>query len=174
MWPPLCSSGQSSWIQNGDILCFLWGTNWIYICYVEESRPPLRSSGQNSFLEEPEVWVRFPGLQDFLNLVSTTEELLERKSSSGLQCWEYGSRGSAELTTRHIRKSLALTSPKNGGGSICIVRSRTQVTEFVVCFGGECSTDGVTEENICNFACNIYKEEAMCWDVVPRGKTIWK
>jgi hypothetical protein len=36
-WPPLWSSGQSSWLQNGDVLCFLWGTNWIYICYVEES-----------------------------------------------------------------------------------------------------------------------------------------
>jgi hypothetical protein len=35
-WPPLWSSGQRSWLQNGHILCFLWGTNWIYICYVEE------------------------------------------------------------------------------------------------------------------------------------------
>jgi hypothetical protein len=50
--PPLCSSGQSSWLQNGDVLYFLWGTNWIYecICYVEESRPPLGSSGQSSWL----------------------------------------------------------------------------------------------------------------------------
>jgi hypothetical protein len=29
------SSGQSSWLHNGDVLCFLWCTNWIYICYVE-------------------------------------------------------------------------------------------------------------------------------------------
>jgi hypothetical protein len=29
--PPLWSSGQSSWLHNGDVLCFLWGTNWIYI-----------------------------------------------------------------------------------------------------------------------------------------------
>jgi hypothetical protein len=42
MW----SSGQSSWLQNGDVLCFLWGTNWIYKCYVGESRLPLWSSGQ--------------------------------------------------------------------------------------------------------------------------------
>jgi hypothetical protein len=49
--PPLWSSGQSSWPQNGDVLCFLWGTNWIYICYVEESRPPLWSSGQSSWLQ---------------------------------------------------------------------------------------------------------------------------
>jgi hypothetical protein len=25
--PPLWSSGQSSWLHNGDVLCFLWGTN---------------------------------------------------------------------------------------------------------------------------------------------------
>jgi hypothetical protein len=44
--PPLLSSCQSSWLLNGDVLCFLWGTNWIYICYVEESRPPgLDSTG---------------------------------------------------------------------------------------------------------------------------------
>jgi hypothetical protein len=29
-------SGQSSWLHNGDVLCFLWGTNWIYICYVDK------------------------------------------------------------------------------------------------------------------------------------------
>jgi hypothetical protein len=46
----LCSSGQSSWLHNGDVSCFLWGTNWIYICYIEESRPLLWSSGQSSWL----------------------------------------------------------------------------------------------------------------------------
>jgi hypothetical protein len=35
-WPPLWSSGQSSWLQNGEVLWFLWGTNWIYIGYVEK------------------------------------------------------------------------------------------------------------------------------------------
>jgi hypothetical protein len=34
--PPLWSSGHSSWLQNGDVLCFLWGTNWIYVCYVKK------------------------------------------------------------------------------------------------------------------------------------------
>jgi hypothetical protein len=33
--PPLWSSGQSSCLQNGDVLCLLWGTNWIYICCVD-------------------------------------------------------------------------------------------------------------------------------------------
>jgi hypothetical protein len=53
--PPLLSSAQSSWLHNGDLLCFLWGTKWIYICYVEESWPPLWSSGQNSWLHSGDV-----------------------------------------------------------------------------------------------------------------------
>jgi hypothetical protein len=53
--PPLWSSGQSSWLHNGVVLFFLWGTNWIYICYVEESRPPLCSSGQSSWLHNGDV-----------------------------------------------------------------------------------------------------------------------
>jgi hypothetical protein len=46
--PPLWSSGQISWLQNEDVLCFLSSTNWIYICYVEESWLPLWSSGPES------------------------------------------------------------------------------------------------------------------------------
>jgi hypothetical protein len=53
--PPLWSSGQSSWLQNRDVLWFLWGMNWIYIRYVEESRPPLWSSGQSSWLQNRDV-----------------------------------------------------------------------------------------------------------------------
>jgi hypothetical protein len=48
--PPLWSSGQSSWLLNRGVFCYLWGTNWIYICYIEENRPPLWSSGQSSWL----------------------------------------------------------------------------------------------------------------------------
>jgi hypothetical protein len=43
--PHLWPSGRSSWLQNGDVLCFLSGTNSIYICYVEKSILPLWSSG---------------------------------------------------------------------------------------------------------------------------------
>jgi hypothetical protein len=99
--PPLWSSGQSSWLHNGDVFCFLWGTNWIYICYAEESRPPLWSSGQSSWLQ-----IQRPGFDSWryqifwdvvglergpLCLVSTTEELLERKvdhvAHSVRKCW---------------------------------------------------------------------------------------
>jgi hypothetical protein len=77
-------------------LCFLWGTNWIYICYVEESKPPLWSSGQSSWLQMQRSEFDSLSYQIFwevadlergsFSLVSTTEELLGRKrSGSGLE-----------------------------------------------------------------------------------------
>jgi hypothetical protein len=67
-----------------------------------------------------------------LSLVSTTEELLERKSScSGLENREYGRRDTSRWPhgTLYPQK-LELTSPTSGGFSVGIVRSRTQATEF--------------------------------------------
>jgi hypothetical protein len=67
-----------------------------------------------------------------LSLVSTTEELLGRKSSgSGLESREDGRRDPSlrPLGTLYPQK-LALTSPTSGGFSVGIVRSRTQTTEF--------------------------------------------
>jgi hypothetical protein len=63
-----------------------------------------------------------------LNLVSTIEELLERKSSgSGLEYQNYGRKGSTALTTRHLLypQKLALTLP------VGIVRSRTKATVII-------------------------------------------
>jgi hypothetical protein len=45
MWPLLWSSGQSSWLQNGAVLCFLWGTNWIYICVWSSSQSSCLQNG---------------------------------------------------------------------------------------------------------------------------------
>jgi hypothetical protein len=94
--PPLWCSGQSSWLQIGDVLCFLWGTNWIYICCVEESRPPLCSSGQSSWLQIQGAGFDSRRYQIFwevvalewgpLSLMTTIKELLERKCiGSGLE-----------------------------------------------------------------------------------------
>jgi hypothetical protein len=102
-WPPLWSSDQSSWLHNGDVLCFLWGTNWFYICSVEESRPPLWSSGHSSCLQiqrsgfdsrRYQIFWEVVGLvRGPLSLVSTTEQLLGRKSKGpGLGRREYGLR----------------------------------------------------------------------------------
>jgi hypothetical protein len=41
-------------------------TEYINVCYVEESRPPLWSSGQEFLAKDPEVRVRFSALPDFL------------------------------------------------------------------------------------------------------------
>jgi hypothetical protein len=54
-WTPLWSRDQRSWLQNGAVFCFLWGTNWIYVCYVEESRSPLWTTGQSSWLQNGDV-----------------------------------------------------------------------------------------------------------------------
>jgi hypothetical protein len=63
-----------------------------------------------------------------LSLVSTIEELLERKSSSfGLENLDYGHRGSVTLTTLHPSALTLLTSSIR---SVGIVRSQTEATEF--------------------------------------------
>jgi hypothetical protein len=136
--------GQSSWLQNGDVLCFLWDTNWIYICYVEESRPPLWSSGQSSWLQiqrsrfdsrRYQIFWEAVGLERGpLSLVSIIEELLARNSScSGLENREYGRRDPSRWPRSNLYpQMLALTSPTRGGRSVVTVRSQTQATEFFV------------------------------------------
>jgi hypothetical protein len=82
---------------------------------------------------DPEVRVRFPALplgleRGPLILVSTTEELLERKSSgSSIEIREY-SRGDPFRRTRGTlyKQTLALTSPRSSDRSVGIVRSRAQ------------------------------------------------
>jgi hypothetical protein len=74
-----------------------------------------------------------------LSLVSTIDELLERKSScSGLESRECGRRDPSHWPggTLYPQK-LALTSPTSGGRSVGIVRLRTQTTAlilFVLCW----------------------------------------
>jgi hypothetical protein len=62
-----------------------------------------------------------------LSLVSTTEELLQRKSG----CYDR-----ANHATSFYPQKLELTSQKRGGRSVSIVRSQTQATEFdfLFCF----------------------------------------
>jgi hypothetical protein len=110
--------------------CFLQGTNWIYICYVEESRPPLWASGQSSWLQIQRSGVDSRRYQIFwdvvglergpLSLVSTTEELLETKSSgSSLENRDYGRRDPSRWPRGTLyRQELALTSPATGGRSV--------------------------------------------------------
>jgi hypothetical protein len=67
------------------------------------------------------------------SLVSTTEDLLERKSSgSGLQSRENRGIPCTDHATPMYSQKLTLTSPTSGGHSVGIVRSRTKATEL--CF----------------------------------------
>jgi hypothetical protein len=69
-----------------------------------------------------------------LILISTNEELLQRKSSSfGLENRDYGSMDPprSPRDTFHPKK-LALTSPTSGGRSVGIVRSRTKATGLLL------------------------------------------
>jgi hypothetical protein len=64
--------------------------------------------------------------------VSTTEELLGRKSSaSDLERREYGHADPSRWPRNTLyAQKLALTSPTSGGRSVDIVRSRTKATEL--------------------------------------------
>jgi hypothetical protein len=69
-----------------------------------------------------------------LSLVSTTEELLEGKSTgSGKEIRDYGRRDPSRWPRGTLcLQKLAPTSPTSGGRSVSIVRSRSQATEFVL------------------------------------------
>jgi hypothetical protein len=96
--------------------------------------PGYRSIHKSGFEPRPyQIFLEAVGLErDPLSLVSTTEELLERKSSgSGLEIREYGRRSPSRSPRGTIYpQTLALSSPTNGGSSVRIVRSRTQATEY--------------------------------------------
>jgi hypothetical protein len=104
--------------------------------------PPLWSSGQSSLLQiqrygfdsrRYQILWEVVGLgRGPLSLVSTIEELLERKSSVfGLENREYGRRDPSRWPRGILHpQKLALASLTSGGRSVGIVRSRTQATEF--------------------------------------------
>jgi hypothetical protein len=71
-----------------------------------------------------------------LSLVSTTEELLGKKSGgSGLENHEYGSGDPLHWPRDTLYpEKLALASPTTGCRSIGVVGSRTWATEFVCLF----------------------------------------
>jgi hypothetical protein len=85
VWTPLWFSGQSYSLQSGDVLCFLWGCNRIYVCYVEESRPPLRSSGQSSWLHNGDVLCFLLGTNSIY--ICYVEESRPPLWSSGQSSW---------------------------------------------------------------------------------------
>jgi hypothetical protein len=109
--------------------------NWLIFLRDDFASMLLWSSGQSSWLQIQKSRFNSRRYQIFwvvglerasLSLVSTIEELLERKSSgSSLESREYGHRDPS-----HWPQRLALTSPTSGSRSVGIVRSRTQATEI--------------------------------------------
>jgi hypothetical protein len=69
-----------------------------------------------------------------LSLVSTTKELLERKSTdSGLEIRQYGRRDPSRWQSDTLYpQKLALTSPTSGGHLVGTFRSHTQATESLI------------------------------------------
>jgi hypothetical protein len=108
---------------------------------VLKLRSPLWSSGDSSWLQ-----IRRPGIDSQhyqkkklvglergpISLVSTTEELLDRKVAAPVYKTEYTVVGIRHLdhVAISIRKKLTITSPTSRGLSVGIVRSRTQTMEF--------------------------------------------
>jgi hypothetical protein len=105
-WPPLWSSGQSSWLQ-------------------------IQRSGFDSRFYQ--IFREVVGLERGpLSLVSTIKEILGRNNSgSGLEIRGYGRRNPSRWPRGTLNpQTLAQTSPIIGGRSVGIVRPRTQATKF--------------------------------------------
>jgi hypothetical protein len=110
-----------------NAICFLSSTEFKYCTVLLQiQRPGFDSRGSQSFWE-------VMGLeQGPLSLVSTTEELLEIKSSgSGLENRDYICRDSSRWQRGTIYpQQLTLTSSTSGGRPVGIVRLRTQAMDF--------------------------------------------
>jgi hypothetical protein len=109
-WPPLWSSGQSSWLQ-------------------------IQRSGFDS--QHYQIFWEVVGLERGpLSLVSTIEELLRRKNSgSSLESQECSCRDPSRWPRGTLYpQKLELTWPRNGGRLVGLVCSLTQATEFFLVF----------------------------------------
>jgi hypothetical protein len=115
---------------------------WNFDNSILSQRPSLWSSRQSSWLQiqrsgfdsrRYQILWEVVGLERGpLSLVSTTEELLERKSSgSAVESRYYGSTDPSRWPRGNLYpQTLALTSPTSVSRLVGIVRLRVQVTEF--------------------------------------------
>jgi hypothetical protein len=128
-------------ISEGVHNCSAWTRFKILTAVI---RPSLWPSGQSSWLQiqrsgfdsqRNQIFWEVVGLERGpLSLVSTIEELHERKSGgSGLEIREYGRRDPSRWRRGTIYpQKLALISPTSGGRSVGLVRSWTKATEFLL------------------------------------------
>jgi hypothetical protein len=110
-----------------------------YMCSGDRLRglvvrvPGYRSRGPGSIPGATRFFWEVMGLErSSFSLVSTSDELLEIKSSSfGLERREYGRRDPSRWPSGNLYpKKLSLTSSTSGGRSVGVVRSRTPAMEF--------------------------------------------
>jgi hypothetical protein len=88
-----------------------------------------------------------------LRLVSTTEELIGRKSrGSGLESREYGRRDRSRWPRGTLyTQNFALTSTTSGSRSVGIVRSRTQAKDFTfISFFHSLRLTNIKRQHVCN------------------------
>jgi hypothetical protein len=102
-----------------------------------------------------------------LILVSTTEELLGRKSSgSCLESREYGRRDPLRWPRRTLYlQTLALTSATSSGRSVSIVRSRTQATEDLSMYIGTAVLLRTPQ------SCTTQRQSRFSLEISNRGKS---
>jgi hypothetical protein len=161
IWPPM-------------MINFKREENW------ECGRLPLWSSYQSSWLQiqrfdsrRYQIFGEAVDLERPLSLVSTIEELLERKSSvSGLENREYIHRDPSHRPRGTLYwQKLALTSPASGRCSVGIVRSRTQATEFFF-IGSVWTVCGEKKETYIIVWLENFKSKDSLGSVVAKGKVL--
>jgi hypothetical protein len=138
MW----SSGQSSWLQIGDVLFPVkYELNLYMFCRRKQTASVVQ--WLEFLATDPEVRVRFPALPDFLRSSGSGTGFTQPREynwgatwkqkccGSGLEMREYGRRDPSRWprVTLYPQK-LALTCQASCGRTVGIVHSRTQVTDF--------------------------------------------
>jgi hypothetical protein len=153
---PLIRHGPHRKRHNQSLFLFLGSFLTELLLIIHTGRSPLWSTGQSCWLQNQrsafdsrrcQIFWEVVGLERGpLSLVSTIEELLERKSrGSGLESREYGRRDSSRWPLGALcPQKLALTLPTSCGRSVGIVRSWTEATEFIFPLQG--STDTLVQK----------------------------
>jgi hypothetical protein len=130
---------MGAWHQDGlaaklSVVMWLW--LWLFLdrlCSLLVGVPGYRFRGPGCDSRGYQIFWEIVDLERGpLSLVSTTEELLGRKSSGSCpEIREYGHRDPSSWPRgTFYPKKLALTSSTRGGRSVGIVRSRIQATEY--------------------------------------------